>query len=64
MKKKISEYKNKYEQDKYDRIILLVKKGRKEELKVIAAANNKSLNSFIVGAVEEKINSLKEEETP
>lgn len=60
VKKKESEYKNGYERDKYDRIILLVKKGRKEELKRIAANNGKSLNAFIIGAVNEKIN-LKEE---
>lgn len=62
MKKNVSEYKNRYEAEKYDRIILLVKKGKKEELKKMASENGyKSLNSFITDAIEEKVKQKKED---
>lgn len=47
--------KNKYAAKSYDRIALVVKKGRKEELQAHAAAQGKSLNAFINEAIEEKI---------
>lgn len=59
-----TEYKNRYAAEKYDRIPLVVKKGRKEELtKLSKESGYKSLNSFLLDAIEEKINSLKKEET-
>lgn len=51
--------KNKYAQKNYDQIRLQVKKGLKEEYQEKARiAGYKSLNSFIVDAIEEKIEKL------
>ena len=42
---------NKYNAKAYDRVALMVKKGKREELKSIA----ESLNTFINKAIEERI---------
>lgn len=42
-----TEYKNKFTREKYDRIGLVVKKGRKEELKARAESQGLSLNEYI-----------------
>ncbi len=41
------EYQNNYIKEKYDRISLIVPKGRKEEIKKKAAAEGKSVNEYI-----------------
>jgi uncharacterized protein (DUF1778 family) len=52
---------NKYEYDKeyhkknYDRINIVLKKGVREQIKAAAEKEGKSLNSFIVDAVTEKL---------
>lgn len=51
--------KRKYNNKKYDRIAINVKKGRRDELKTIAAQNGESLNTFINKAIEQRINSEK-----
>ena len=43
---------NKYMAEKYDRINLVVPKGRREELRAKAEAAEKSLNSYLVGLIE------------
>jgi predicted HicB family RNase H-like nuclease len=43
---------SRYQKKTYDRIAVLVKKGRKNELKAIAARKGKSLNALIVDAVD------------
>ena len=43
---------NKYMAEKYDRINLVVPKGRREELRAKADASGKSLNSYLVGLIE------------
>ena len=45
-----TQYKNQFQKEKYDRIIVNVPKGQKE---VITSYN--SLNSFVVDAINEKI---------
>ena len=42
---------NKYMAEKYDRINLVVPKGRREELRAKADAAGKSLNSYLVGLI-------------
>lgn len=42
-----TEYKNKFTREKYDRIGIVVKKGRKEELKARAESQGLSLNEYI-----------------
>lgn len=49
------ESKKKYEDKAYDRISVVFKKGDKERIREISDRQNKSLNAFIVEAVNEKI---------
>ena len=48
--------KNKYAAKAYDRIQLVVKKGKKAEIKAYAETHGYSLNSFINEAIDEKMN--------
>ena len=50
------EYQNEYNREKYDRISLMVPKGRKDVIKETAKANGQSVNEFINLAIEEKLN--------
>lgn len=43
---------NKYHANKYDRVVTLVSKGRKAELKALAFAQGKSLNQYVVDAID------------
>ena len=43
---------NKYMAEKYDRINLVVPKGRRDELRAQAEAAGKSLNSYLIGLIE------------
>ncbi len=47
--------KNKYAAKAYDRIQLVVKKGKKDEIKAYAEKHGYSLNSFVNEAIEEKM---------
>lgn len=47
--------KNKYAAKAYDRIQLVVKKGKKAEIKTYAEEQGYSLNSFINEAIDEKM---------
>ena len=42
---------NKYMAEKYDRINLVVPKGRREELRTKAEAAGKSLNAYLIGLI-------------
>lgn len=48
---KKTDYKNRYNADHYDRIVLMVPKGEKETLKQLAADQHKSLNEFLCGLI-------------
>lgn len=51
-----TQYKNKFQKEKYDRIIVNVPKGRKAEINTYAKEHNySSLNSFVVDAINEKM---------
>ena len=54
--------KNKYAAKAYDRIQLVVKKGKKAEIKAYAETHGYSLNSFINEAIDEKMNKPAPEE--
>lgn len=47
-----------YKKKTYERVYLQVKKGQKERLKEYAESVGMSVNSFVLSAVEEKINRL------
>lgn len=48
-------YQNEYIKEKYDRINLLVPKGRKKEVQEAAAAEGKSMNEYINSLIDEKL---------
>lgn len=50
-----NESKAKYNAKTYDRIIISVKKGKKEKISEHAQAQNKSLNGYITEAIDEKL---------
>lgn len=52
MGKAATKAKNKYNEANYDRIPLVVPKGKKEEYKKMAQAEGKSLNQFIISKIE------------
>lgn len=51
-----------YNKKTYDRINIIVKKGQREIIKDFAARQGKSLNRFVLDAVEAEINRIKETE--
>lgn len=55
MSKTSSAVKNKYNAKAYDRINLVVPKGKKEILQAYAKEHGKSLNSFINEAIDERM---------
>lgn len=44
-------YINEYNKEKYDRITILVPKGKKEQIREKAKAEGKSVNEYIIGAI-------------
>ncbi len=50
-----------YNKKTYDRIEVIVKKGRRQIIKDFAASQGKSLNRFICDAIEYQMNLAKEE---
>lgn len=53
----VTKYKNDFQKEKYDRIIVNVPKGQKEIINMEAKKiGYKSLNSFVVDAIKEKLN--------
>lgn len=57
-----SKVKNRYNEKVYDRISLVVPKGKKEELQAYAANQGESLNAFVNRAITEAINRQETEE--
>ena len=51
-----------YNKKTYDRIDVIVKKGQRQIIKDYAAAQGKSLNRFVLDAVENEIRRIKETE--
>ena len=62
MGKTSSKVKNRYNEKVYDRITLVVPKGKKEELQGYAASQGESLNAFVNRAITEAINRQEAEE--
>ena len=50
--------KNKYNSKAYDRLNIIVPKGRKETIQAAAQAQNESLNGFVTTAIDERIERL------
>ena len=51
-----------YNKKTYDRINIIVKKGQREIIKDFAAKQGKSLNRFVLDAVEAEMNRIKKTE--
>ncbi len=51
-----------YNKKTYDRINIIVRKGQRQLIKDYAASQGKSLNRFILDAVEKEIAKIKETE--
>lgn len=52
-------YKNDYQKEKYDRIIVNVTKGRRDIIKKqMAKEGYKSLNNFVVDAINDKLENM------
>ena len=51
-----------YNKKAYDRINIIVKKGQREIIKEFASKQGKSLNRFVLDAVEAEMNKTKETE--
>lgn len=45
-------YNNQFNAEKYDRVTIMLPKGRKEHLKALAAARGESVNSYIIRAID------------
>lgn len=50
-----------YVKKNYDRVVLTLPKGRREDVRAYADSLDMSLNGFIVAAIEEKISKAVEE---
>lgn len=49
----------KYVKNNYDRVVLTLPKGKRDEIKQYAEMSEKSMNAYIVQAIEEKISQDK-----
>lgn len=47
----------KYVKNNYDRVVLTLPKGKRDEIKQYAEMSDKSMNAYIVQAIEEKISN-------
>ena len=52
-----TDYKNKWQAEKCDRISLVVPKGKKDKIKAFAESKNESLNGFVNRAIDEAMES-------
>ena len=53
-----NESKRKYNEKTYDRIQLVVKKGKKDEIKAFAESHGYTLNGFVNEAIDDKMRGL------
>lgn len=56
------QYNNAFNRQKYDRISVMVQKGQKEQIQAAASRQGQSLNAYIVGAVNERMEREQPEE--
>lgn len=53
--KNSSESINRYMQKAYDRLNVLVPKGRREEIKAAASAVSESMNQYVINAIDQRM---------
>ena len=49
---------NEYNKKNYERVSLMFPSGKREKVRVAASAEGKSLNAYILEAIEEKMNKI------
>ena len=49
---------NDYNRKNYDRVSVMLPAGERDKIREIAKSQNKSLNAFILEAIEEKVNKI------
>lgn len=55
---KLIKYNNQFNKENYDRISLMIQKGRKEQLQALAKANGESVNKLINRLIEAEIERM------
>ena len=63
-KSKDTAYKNDFARSAYDRISVIIPKGEREQIKSAADAAGESLNSYIVGAIRDRMDGGKTMQKP
>lgn len=58
-KKAAFNYVNQYQKEKYDRITVMAKKGKKTQWQTAAKLKGLSLSAFVMQCVDEKIEEMK-----
>lgn len=59
MAKRKAEWQNNYIARTYDRVNLIMPKGRKAAIQAVAERQNESLNGFVNAAIDERMERLK-----
>ena len=57
MDNKKEDYRNRWQKENQERIIVMVGKGRKDKIKAHAQSKGMSLNAYIVGLIEKDMES-------
>lgn len=53
-----TKYKNDYQKNNYDRLVINVPKGQRQVIKDFASKQGQSLNAFVVGLIEQAIKDM------
>ena len=60
-KKEIENYQNEFNRKNYDRVNIVIQKGRKEIWQIKAKQENLSLNSFVTKIIEQYIKNMEKQ---
>lgn len=55
---KLIKYNNQFNKDNYDRVSLMIAKGKKEQIQALAKSNGESLNGFINRLIDAEIERM------
>lgn len=61
MEEKKVDYRNRWQKENQERVIVMVGKGQKDKIKAHAMESGKSLNAYIIGLIEADMGKLSEE---
>lgn len=60
---KLIKYNNQFNKDNYDRISLMIAKGKKEQIQALARAHGESVNGFINRLIDAEIERMERDGT-